>query len=71
MKDLLDKARRWLTYWIMRGALKLHEEAFIMMCKMCVMDTMMRENGVARLVLEEDEDGNTRFRAIYHNTTRH
>jgi hypothetical protein len=32
VREWADKARRWTTYWLMRAALKLHEETFIIMC---------------------------------------
>jgi hypothetical protein len=71
VKDLLSKARRWLAYWLMRGALKVHEDTFVMMCKLCVVDIAMREQGIGRIAVEQDEDGNTQLVPIYHNTTRH
>lgn len=71
VKDKVMFVRRWLAYWLMRGALAANEDTFTTMCKLCVMDIAMREQGVSRIVLEEDEDGNTRLVPIYHNTTRH
>lgn len=71
IKELSNRARRWLAYWLMRGALKVHEDTFVLMCKLCVVDIAMREQGVKHISVEQDEDGNTRLVPIYHNTTRH
>lgn len=71
VKDWIDDRKRWLVLAMMKWALRLHEETFIMLCKITVMDISMRENGIERFVVEEDADGNAKITPIRTNTTRH
>lgn len=71
VKDWIDDRKRWLVLAMMKWALRLHEETFIMLCKITVMDISMRENGIERFVVEEDDDGNAKITPIRTNTTRH
>lgn len=71
MKDWLEDRKRWMVLAMMKWALRLHEDTFIMLCKLTVMDISMRENGIERFVVEEDDDGNAKITPIRTNTTRH
>ena len=71
VKDWIDDRKRWLVLAMMKWALRLHEETFIMLCKITVMDISMRENGISHFTVEEDEHGNERIVPVRDNATRH
>lgn len=71
VKDWIDDRKRGLVLNLMKLCLRLHEETFIMLCKITVLDIAMREQGVDRINLAEDDEGNTILVPIYHSKTKH
>lgn len=71
VKDWIEDRKRWMVLAMMKWALRLHEDTFIMLCKITVMDIAMREQGVDRINVAEDDEGNTILVPIYHSKTKH
>lgn len=54
-------------------ALRVHQKTFLLFCKITVLQLVTQQHGAVGLEIEEDDDGNLMFRAIYDNPnqTRH